>query len=78
MASMTVEQAALRCAAAGDMQELAVFVPGDRDGEVLVVFERTVETQRWIRAGKPRLIGIYAGDSTYFEVTRELRKCLRS
>lgn len=75
MSMMTPEQAALRCAAAGELQEIAVFHAND--GMVNAVFERTVETQRWISRGTPKLIGIFGGSDSYHEILKELRKCLR-
>ena len=77
MSIMTPEQAALRCAAAGEMQEIAVFRSHASSEMVDAVFERTVETQRWIRTGSRRLIGIFGGSDQYHEILKEIRKCLR-
>lgn len=76
MSIMTPEQAALRCAAAGELQEIAVFQCKD-GGMVNAVFERTVETQRWISRGTPNLIGVYGGSDSYFEILKEIRTWLR-
>lgn len=76
MSMMTPEQAALRAAAAGEMQEIAIF-NSSQTGMVNAVFERTVITQHWIARGSPKLIGVYGESDSYYEILKELRKCLR-
>lgn len=76
MSIMTPEQAALRAAAAGEMQEIAIF-QSPQPGMVNAVFERTVTTQRWFRTGSENPIGVYGGSDSYYEILKEIHKCLR-
>lgn len=76
MSIMTPEQAALRAAAAGEMQEIAIF-QSPQPGMVNAVFERTVTTQRWIMTGSENPIGVYGGSDSYYEILKEIHKCLR-